>query len=180
MSLPNKTIEALSEKFARQFIRRMQTAEHMFDDLKQEAAIAIVFKASHWRQDGGANLETFTRIYAWKAMQQLCVSQSGPVTKTIRNGKFEGASYGASHAVDDQIASETPETLIERKQADEIVRELIERRARRFTGKGVLSKEAIKNALQDLMSGDTPTQVSQKYGCTRQRMQQLAVRAGVL
>lgn len=194
MNTANKTIEALSEKFSRQFTYRMPSAAHMLADLKQEAAIAIWSRSRSWKKDGGANLETYTRIYAWRAMQELCTKQSGPVSKTMVNGKYEGTSYAAHnskpgqddgvHADDfghrfDNGGTPTPEEFMERADADEIVRDFIDRRAARFTGKGKLSVEKIKCALRDLMSGDSCQEIGPRYGVSKQYISTLAAQAEI-
>lgn len=183
MKLANETIEILSEKFSRQFTYRMPSAAHLLSDLKQEAAIAIITHAPRWKKDGGANLETFTRIYAWRAMQELCTTQSGPVSKPMNAGKFEGTSYASGEG---EVAStsgssydNTPEDLMDRKDANRIVHEFIDRRAERFTGNGKLSIDKIKNALCDLMSGDTCVEVGKRYGTSKQHMSMLAAQAEI-
>lgn len=190
MNLSNETIEKLSEKFARQFTYRMASSAHLIADLKQEAAIAIFTHSPRWRADGGANLETFTRIYAWRAMQELCTRQRGPVSKPMRGGHFEGTRHGSAPADDDRMSAQhaaaiedrsqpTPESILERREADEIVRGFIERRAERFNGKGKLSLKTIKNALRDLISGDTCTEVGQRYGVSKQYVSVLAAEAEI-
>lgn len=189
MNRDSKTIEALSEKFARQFSYRMPSAAHLLPDLKQEAAIAIWDRMGSWRPDGGANLETYTRWYAWRAMQELCTKQSGPVSKPMVLGKFEGTDYASSGGINTaaeerehdflSTSVNTPDEIMERKDADAIVRDFIERRASRFSGKGKLSIEQIKNALHDLMSGDTCPEVGKRYGVSKQAMSQLAAQAEI-
>lgn len=179
----NETIEALSAKFSRQFTCRMPSAAHMLADLRQEAAIAIWQRAQTWHPDGGANLETYTRIYAWRAMQELCTKQSGPVCKPMVNGKFEG-TISATPGGDTSyrwydLEASTPEDFMDRKDADEIVRDFIDRRSARFTGKGKLSVETIKSALHDLLSGDTCLEVGKRYGCSKQHMSMLAAQAEI-
>lgn len=179
MKLANETIEILSEKFARQFTYRMPSAAHLLADLKQEAAIAVITHAPRWRKNGGANLETFTRIYAWRAMQELCTTQSGPVSKPMNAGKFEGTFYATGTVPDFYDHHSTPDSVMERKDADAIVREFIDRRAERFTGNGKLSIDKIKNALRDLMSGDTCVEVGKRYGTSKQHMSMLAAQAEI-
>lgn len=160
---------------------------HLLADLKQEAAIAIITHAPRWRKDGGANLETFTRIYAWRAMQELCTTQSGPVSRPMNAGKFEGTSYaprdnghtGVVTNYDYDTAAPQPDEALARKDADKIVREFIERRTERFTGKGKLSVDTIKTALHDLMRGDTCLEVGKRYGCSKQHMSMLAAQAEI-
>lgn len=189
MKLTNQTIEALSEKFARQFTYRMPSAAHLLADLKQEAAIAIVLRAPEWKSDGGANLETYTRWYAWRAMQELCTKQSGPVSKPMALGKYEGTVYSVAGGVTTEredraneylsSACNTPDEMLARKEADEIVRDFIERRASRFSGKGKLSIETIKSALHDLISGDSCTEIGERYGCSKQHISMLAAQAEI-
>lgn len=183
MKLTNETIETLSEKFARQFTYRMPSAAHLLADLKQEAAIAIVIRAPDWKPNGGANLETYTRWYAWRAMQELCTKQSGPVSKPMALGKYEGTGYAVDTNTpgDGMLKTEYngPDEALARKDADAIVRDFIDRRTERFSGKGKLSVETIKDALQDLMSGDSCIEIGKRYGCSKQHVSMLAAQAEI-
>lgn len=156
----------------------MQSSAHLQADLKQEAAIAILLIAPKWRANGGASFETYVRIYAWRAMQELCAKQSGPVAKSMCGSKFEGTQYGAA-AAEASDHGQCPDAHLERKDADDIVCDFVNRRAERFTGKGKLGIRTIKNVLHDLLSGDTCLEVGRRYGCSKQYVSMLAAQAEI-
>lgn len=174
-------IETLSEKFVSIFVGRITTAVHIRADLKQEAAIAIALAAPRWSAKGGANMETFTKIYAWRAMQIFCSKQSGPVSRpTDQKGHFEGTQYGTeefTHQVSDGV---TPETIYERRQADAIVKTFVKARAKQFSGSGKLSQGDVRHVLTEVMAGDSCAEVGKRYGVSKQGVHQIVTKAGVL
>lgn len=191
MNLTNKQIETLSEKFVRRFMARLPSCAHMREDLKQEAAFAIARKAESYDPSRGAPLDHFLYTYARKAMQRFTAEQSGPVSKPVEDREFAGSHYichdfgnrGGAADCDSFLekvrANETPEDVLERANANEIVHEFVNRRAAIFSGKGKLSHAMIKRALTDMISGDTCLEVAKRYGCSKQRMSMLAAQAGI-
>lgn len=179
LKLNDTLIETLSRNFARSFLRSLPSHTHLQDDLQQEAAIAIVACAARFNE-ANPSFQHYAYVYARKAMQKLCSEQAGPVRKSWGDGRdFAGSKYGDDFPTIACADFERPDHQYERREANEIVHDLVDRRAQLFSGKGKLDRPTIKRALTDMISGDTCLEVAKRYGCSKQRMHMLAAQAGI-
>lgn len=187
LKLTAELIDTLSAKFVRRFLTRMPGLAHLREDLMQECAIVAYAHAERF-VPGRGSLDRFLYTYARKAMQTYCSHNGGPVVRPPLDRHFSGSEYyvrASAELTDDFFgnlqthAGNNPDEALERKQANEIVHDLIDRRAQIFSGKGKLSRDQIKGALTEMIAGDSCVEVAQRYGCSKQRMHMIADEAGI-
>ncbi len=163
----------LSQKAAQSFTRRLPSAAHLFDELVQEAAIAILAAQTKYRP-GKLALESFVWPRAWKAMQTHCAAMGGPVNRVANEDGFHGTMTGVEAT--ERMASETPETDHARAEADVTFKELCERAANAGNFK---NPAQVADILHAALSGSTYDEVAKAHGLSRQRIDQLVAKSGI-
>ncbi len=156
----------LSRQVAAYFVRKLPSSRHLFEELAQEAAIAILAVAPRYRP-GALSIESYVKPYALKACQKHCAGFSGPVNRAHLPNDYHGSRAVWLGSIQEQASGESPEDTVDRQRADAIAKELCEQRSKSFR-----NPQRAKEILHASLTQST-TAVGVQYGISRQRVEQI-------